>query len=46
MADTPAPSNWKVAQGVILISLIAFAAFVAAGLGWHAGVALARVIGI
>jgi hypothetical protein len=48
MPDTPTPttSNWKATQGFALLTILAFILFAAAGLGWHAGVALARVLGI
>jgi hypothetical protein len=45
MPDTPT-SLWKLPQGIAVITIIAFLAFVAAGFGWHAGVALARVLGL
>ena len=43
MAET---SNKKAAQGFVLLTLLTFILFAAAGLGWHAGVALARVLGL
>ena len=47
MADTLAtPSGKKAAQGFAVLTLLAFLLFAAAGLGWHAGVALSRVIGL
>ena len=48
MADTlkPAPTARSTVEGIIVLTLLAFLVFGAAGLGWHAGVALARVLGI
>ena len=45
MPDTPASTS-KSLQGVAILAFIAFLMFFAAGFGWHAGVALARVLGI
>lgn len=44
--STPSPSNWKATKGFALVALLIFLMFVAAGLGWHAGVALSRLAGI
>ena len=43
---TPQPFNGQVVQGIVILSLLVFIAFVVAGLGWHVGVALARVLGL
>lgn len=45
MTDTPASTS-KSLQGVAILVVIAFLLFGAAGFGWYAGAALARVLGI
>jgi hypothetical protein len=45
-ATAPKPDGWKVTQGFIFLTILAFVILAAAGLGWHAGVALARVLGL
>ena len=45
-ASTPTPSGKRVAQGFAILFTIIFVAFGVAGLGWHAGSALARLVGI
>ena len=46
MADTPAPSLMRVTQIAVILVFLMSTAFFAAGLGWHAAVALARVLGL
>lgn len=48
MPDTPkpAPTLSAIISGVVFLALFAFIVFGASALGWHAGLALARVIGL
>jgi len=46
MADTSTTNFRKVLEGIVVLAILAFLAFGAAGLGWYAGAALARVIGL
>ena len=44
---TPAqPDGWKAFKGFVVLTLLVFFTFGVAGLGWHAGVVLARVLGL
>jgi hypothetical protein len=46
MTDTPAPSPLRVTQITVILVFLVFAAFFAAGFGWHVAVAFARVLGL
>ena len=45
-AVKPTPTFASTIQGIVALTLVAFFVFGGAALGWHAGVALARVLGI
>ena len=45
-ATKPAPTFKTIVEGIIALTLVAFFVFGAAAFGWHAGVALSRVIGL
>lgn len=46
MAEIFPDNPWNVLQGALSLTIIAFFLFGAAGFGWHAGTALARVLGL